>query len=256
MIGLRGQGSGDRGLHRVSPMANLVLLLVLVTTVLASPGVLVKAATFVLILCLLPASGEPVTGFLRSLRFVLIFAGILFLVQALTLRVGMPLRPGGWVTDQGMLQGLAMALRFLVVLSASYLFVTVTDPDRLAQSLISIGIPYRYGYLLILALRFVPFFQRELRIVREAQKVRGIHLSVRRPSAITRAARYTFVPVLVSALSRVDSIAMSMKGRCFGRYPNRTSAQSLSYGWRDGAVAGVCVLWIGLTVMSRLEGWL
>lgn len=255
MIGLHGPGSGERGLHKVSPIANLVLLLVLVSTVLASPGIAAKTATFALILCLLPASGEPVTGFLRSLRFVLIFAGILFLVQALSIRTGSPLWHGGWVTDQGLLQGLAMAMRFLVVLSASYLFVTVTDPDRLAQSLISLGIPYRYGYLLILALRFVPFFQRELRIVREAQRVRGIHVSVRRPAAIVRAARYTFIPVLVSALSRVDSIAMSMKGRCFGRFSTRTTSQPISYGWRDGAVAALCAIWLGLIIVSRLEGW-
>ena len=255
MIGVHAQGSGERGLHKVSPLVNLALLLVLVSTVLASPGVVAKVATFGLILCLLPVSGEPVTGFLRSLRFVVVFAGLLLLVQAVTIRTGDPLWPRGWVTDQGLLQGLGMAMRFLVVLSASYLFVTVTDPDRLAQSLISIGIPYRYGYLLILALRFVPFFQRELLIVREAQRMRGIHVSVRRPRAVVRAARYTFVPVLVSALSRVDSIAMSMKGRCFGRFSTRTVSQPLSYGWRDAAVAALCAGWIALTILSRLGGW-
>ena len=256
MIELHGRGSGDRGLHRASPIANLVLLLVLVSTVLASPGLVAKAATFGLILLLLPVSGEPVTGFLRSLRFVLLFAGVLLVVQALSVRTGTALWPRGWLTDLGLVQGLGMALRFLVVLSASYLFVTVTDPDRLAQSLISIGIPYRYGYLLILALRFVPFFQRELRIVREAQRVRGIHASVRNPAAVVRAVRYTFVPVLVSALSRVDSIAMSMKGRCFGRFPTRTASHPLSYGWRDALVAALSAAWIGLTVLSRMEVWL
>ena len=255
MIELHGKGSGDRGLHRVSPIANLVLLLVLVSTVLASSGLVAKAATFGLILVLLPVSGEPVAGFLRSLRFVLVFAGVLLVAQVLSVRTGTPLWPGAWLTDSGLVQGLGMAMRFLVVLSASYLFVTVTDPDRLAQSLISMGVPYRYGYLLILALRFVPFFQRELRIVREAQSVRGIHVSVRNPAAVVRAVRYTFVPVLVSALSRVDSIAMSMKGRCFGRFPSRTTSHPLAYGWRDALVAALSAVWIGLTILARMEVW-
>jgi len=246
----------DRGLHRISPAASLLVLAALVGTVLASSGVLLKAAAFGVILMLLAVSGERLGGFVRSLRFVFLFAVLLFVVQAFTTESGTLILRTPPVTDHGVLAGAAMALRFLVVLTASALFVLVTDPDRLAQTLIRAGIPYRYGYVLILALRFVPFFRRELAIVREAQKVRGLVASVRRPKAIARAVQYTFIPVLVSALSRVDSIAISMKSRSFGRFPERTAGRTERWGWRDGLAVGLCGALVGLTILSRTRRWM
>jgi energy-coupling factor transport system permease protein len=35
-------------------------------------------------------------------------------------------------------------------------------------------------------------------------------------------ARQFFLPLLVSALGKVDALAVSMEGRCFGRHPTRT----------------------------------
>jgi energy-coupling factor transport system permease protein len=149
-----------------------------------------------------------------------------------------------------------MALRFLVILSASALFVRTTDPDRLAQGLIRSGIPYRYGYLLILALRFVPFFQDELRSVREAQRVRGIEVSVRSPRRIAHAARYTFVPVLVSGLHRVDAISISMKGRCFGLYPKRTTSREEPRSAWSPVALGIAGLAIALAVVAARGRWI
>ena len=146
-----------------------------------------------------------------------------------------------------------MAVRFLGILAASFLFVDVTDPDRLAHGLIRLGIPYRFGYLLILALRFVPFFRDELRAVREAQRMRGIMVSVRSPRAILHAVRYTFVPVLVSAMSRVDSIALSMKGRCFGLHPTRTATGRELWGLWDGVAIAVGVAAVAFGLLTT--GW-
>jgi len=57
-------------------------------------------------------------------------------------------------------------LRFLNIIGASYLFVATTDPNRLAYALMQAGLPYRYGFMLITALRFIPLFQLELAQVR------------------------------------------------------------------------------------------
>ncbi len=244
------------GLRSATPAANLVLLGGLVGVVLVSPSLFVRLGTLGFVLLLAGWSGVPVGSFLRSLRFVLVFSAVLFIAQALSVREGAPLFEGfARITDVGLLSGAGMALRFLVVLSSSFLFVHVTDPDRLAGMLIRCGIPYRYGYLLILSLRFVPFFQRELRIVREAQKVRGLSASVRSLRGIRRAIRYTFVPVLVSGLMRVDSIALSMKGRCFGLHRRRTAPRSERFRRADGIALGCVGLLVVLAVLATRGGW-
>jgi energy-coupling factor transport system permease protein len=238
-------------------MAGFVLLLALVGVVLAVPSLIVEGAILLGVGGLVIISGDRPTQFLRRLRFVLLFALVLFIAQALSIHTGRvfvtsPVR----ITAGGLLAGAKMALRFLVILSASALFVQTTDPDRLAQGLIRMGVPYRYGYLLILALRFVPFFQDELRSVREAQRVRGIEVSVRSPRRIAHAVRYTFVPVLVSGLHRVDSIAISMKGRCFGLHPKRTtSREEPQSGWSLVAL-GVGGLAIALAIVAARGRWI
>ena len=248
---------GAKGLHRASPEANLLLLLGFLAAVLATPGMIVKLEALALVFILALLSGERLRAFLRSTRFVLIFAAFLFVAQAISIREGQTLFSMGIpITDQGLLLGGQMALRFLVILSSSMLFVMVTDPDRFAYALIRLGIPYRYGFILVLALRFVPFFRQELKTVREAQQVRGVSPSIRSFSSLRRAIRYTFLPVLVSGLTRVDSIAISMKGRCFGLHPKRTISQQSHWGMVDWAVVGLVLLLIGMTIVARRYAWL
>ncbi len=249
--------AGVHGLHRAGPLGNLFLLAGFVCVGLASPSILLKLVALALIIIAAFLSDESPRAFLGSLRFVVVFALILFVAQALSIRDGSTLFSIGVpITDGGLIAGGEMALRFIVILMASFLFVLVTDPDRLSHMLIRLGIPYRYGFMFILALRFVPFFRNELSTVREAQRMRGIHPSVRSLSGIRKTIHYTFIPVLVAGLMRVDSITMSMKGRCFGLYPTRTSAQRLGFGMIDLLITVVAVVLIAFVIVARRRTWL
>jgi energy-coupling factor transport system permease protein len=248
--------AGGRGLHRAGPLGNLLLLAAFATVGIASPSLFLKLGALALIGTAAILSGETPLAFLRSLRFVVVFALVLFVAQALSIRTGTTLFSIGVpITSGGLVAGGEMALRFLVILTASFLFVLVTDPDRLAHLFIRLGIPYRYGFSLILALRFVPFFRGELRTVREAQTIRGIRPSVRSLSGLRRTIRYTFVPVLVSGLLRVDSITMSMSGRAFGLYSKRTSAEPLRIGAADAVIGVLSLGLLGLVILARRFAW-
>jgi len=139
-----------------------------------------------------------------------------------------------------------MALRFLNVVLASHLFVSTTEPQLLAYALMQAGLPYRYGFAFIAAVRFVPYFRDQAQTVRQAQMARGIALDRATPESVFLMARYTFIPVVVSALGRVESLAVSMEGRCFGLYPARTFRRRIPFGRLDAlavaASAAVAVL--------------
>ncbi len=245
-----------RGLHRASPVANAVLLVGAVGAVLAWPGIPLALAILLVTAALAMLSDESIVGLVPGRRFVLVFALVLFIAQALSVRSGSalvlsPIR----ITTGGLLAGARMTLRFLVILSSSALFVRTTDPDRLADALVRLRVPYRYAYVVVLALRFVPFFEGELRAVRDAQKMRGISISVRNPRRILHAARYTFVPVLVSGLHRVDAISISMKGRCFGLHPTRTASREDARSlWSPVAVL-LAITLLGAAAAARVLGW-
>jgi len=247
---------GVRGLHRVTPGSGLLLLACTLFGVLGVGSIIVKMGVLAVVSGLAFWSDRSARAWCKSLRFVAMFAGLLFIAQVLSIRAGPVLvRVGIPITALGVMAGANMALRFLVVLSASFTFVLTTDPDALAGALIRWGIPYRYGFTLILALRFVPFFRHELRTVREAQQLRGIQVSVRSIAGIRRAVRYTFIPVLVSGLMRVDTIAMSMKGRAFGLHPRRTPSAQRTLVLEDGLIWLCCGIILSCTLLARRFGW-
>ena len=89
------------------------------------------------------------------------------------------------VTAGGVEAGVYVAGRFLSVILLSYLFVLTTEPNDLAYALMRAGLPYRYGFALITALRLVPTFEQEGQIVYNAQLARGVRYDVREPAPLS-----------------------------------------------------------------------
>ena len=177
--------------------------------------------------------------FARKLRFIVVFGLLIFLIQVLAVKEGVVLwqHDLGTVTlsvwSEGVFGGLSIMLRFVNIIASSYLFVATTDPNRLAYSLMQAGMPYRFGFMLITALRFIPVFQLELEQVKNAQMAKGIEMEGLSPRKLLRAVRYLLVPLVVSALSRVDSLTISMESRAFGLYPTRSYVNSQDLSTSD-----------------------
>lgn len=82
-----------------------------------------------------------------------------------------------------------------------------------------------------------------------AQLARGVQYDVRSPRRFVVLARQFFLPLLVSALGKVDSLAVSMEGRCFGQHPTRTFLREVRAGWVDAlALVVLMALVVGLLV--------
>jgi len=217
--------SGGR-LERLHPLVKLGLVCVYAGVLLSAPGLLAKAGLVALPLF----SGRRLLSH-KLFQVALSFGLFIFLVQAL-LTPGAEIARLGLITltEEGVRTGSAMTLRFLGILGASLLFVSTTRPEDFAAALSATRLPYRYTYLLVLALRFLPLFREEYQRVREAQVVRGLVL---RPWNVLSHTRWTALPVLASALSRADGIALAMQGRAFGRYPRRTSLTTTPWTGTD-----------------------
>lgn len=236
---------GDSLLHRLHPLTKGIWLVsgTILVFVARSPWAVMGAVAL-----LLP--GFPVAGVslsrVRGARLFVSTAVLLGLLQLLFVRDGPMLFQIGplVVTLGGVEQGVYVAGRFLSVILLSYLFVLTTEPNDLAYALMRAGLPYRYGFALITALRLVPTFEQEGQIVYNAQIARGVRYDVRSPRRFLTLARQFVLPLLVSALSKVDALAVSMEGRCFGKYPTRTFLREVRATWRDGAALGVLGLLI------------
>lgn len=227
-------------LHRLHPLVKLVWLISFSLSVFAVSSLSGGIILFCLLLLFYGLAGLGLTFFSRKLRFIFIFGLLIFLIQALAVKEGFLLWQfslGGGVClkvwSEGFREGLKMMLRFINIIGSSYLFVATTDPNRLAYALMQAGLPYRFGFMLIAALRFIPVFYLELAQVKSAQMAKGIEMEGLSPRKLLRAIKYLFVPLVISTLSKVDFLTISMESRAFCLYPDRTYMHSQALSLSD-----------------------
>jgi energy-coupling factor transport system permease protein len=220
---------GESFLHRVHPLSKLVMLILFsIAVFIIDSSVISGIILFVIILLGYISAQLGLYFFWRKMRMIIIFGLMIILVQVIAVKKGFLLLEIPLIIftlqiwSQGLLDGLKMMMRFLNIIGCSYLFVSVTDPNRLAYSLMQIGLPYRFGFMLITSLRFIPVFQQELIQIRNAQMIKGIDLEQASFRKILLGIRYLLAPLVISSLSKVDSLAISMEGRAFGLYPKRS----------------------------------
>ncbi|NLG32600.1 MAG: energy-coupling factor transporter transmembrane protein EcfT [Syntrophomonadaceae bacterium] len=226
-------------LHRIHPLVKLVWLVCFSFTCFAAASCLAGIILFCLLLIAYGLAGMSPGFFLRKLRFILIFGIFILLIQILTVESGVLL----WrlnlgsaslsVWSEGLLGGLGLMLRFINIIGSSYLFVATTDPNRLAYSLMEAGLPYRFGFMLITALRFIPVFYLELEQVKNAQMAKGIDMEGLSPRKLIKAVRYLLIPLVISALGKVDYLTISMENRAFGLYSTRSYMYSQALSRND-----------------------
>lgn len=248
---------------RFHPLAKLILLVCYCVLVLVLANFVFSIVLLLLILVVLRAAGIPFELFVRKTRFILVFSLALFLLQVLFTHSGrtlftlvpsfVPVIGGALpVTSIGVENGIVMACRFLCIITSSFVFISATHPNDFAHALMQVGLPYRYGFTLITTLRFMPVFGKEYNVVRRAQLARGMEVSVR-PKRLMRTIRLTFLPLLVSGLTKVDSLAISMEGRGFGMHKKRTFVRKLRFTGMDAAVSGAAL--VVTVVVSILVVW-
>ena len=231
-----------RFLHHLNPLAKVAAILpawiaLLFTRDVLTPLIVLLGA---LLLILVGAKLRPVV-----LTALLVGIPIVVFVMAMSF--------GFWtdssrVADQSVLftigsyeytvgafaVGLATSLRLtaLVVL-AMVGGLTTTGPD-LARALVAqLRVPYRIGYTAIAAYRFLPRFRSELALIRQAQRVRGVHRA-RGPFAAV-------IPLLASSIRHADRMALAMESRAFGAHPTRT--ERLPSRWRARDTVFMLALW-------------
>lgn len=248
----------DDGESRLNPLTKLFSLVIILTGIIIYPSWKLSLILLIVLLFLFKISQILIKLSRRRTKFIILFSVILLLFQVLITVNGTILGfiiprintigPYFPITDYGLERGLSISLRFLLIIFSSMLFVAVTDPTLLAHSLTKLRIPYRYTFALVIALRFLPLFESENQIVRQAQRSRGIQPEVRGFKKILRTIQYMFFPLLVSSLSRVETLSLSMDGRGFGYHKTRKYLRKSSWKILDTVTLLVVIIFIILCV--------
>ena len=127
------------------------------------------------------------------------------------------------LTREQLFYQLNVTIKYFSIMPLALIFFVTTDPSEFASSLNQIGVSYRVGYSVALALRYIPDVRRSFHEISQAQQARGIDLSRKaKLSARVRGATAILFPLIFSSLDKIETISNAMELRSFGKDKKRT----------------------------------
>jgi energy-coupling factor transport system permease protein len=106
------------------------------------------------------------------------------------------------------------SLRLLALGTVFFLFFKTTAPEDLSNTLVKLGAPYPFAFVLSASMQFVHVLTQRAANIRDAQRARGIPLEG--PLSTFRHLPALLGPLLVQAFKLADELAEAMEARGFG----------------------------------------
>ncbi len=202
---------------------------------------LVMGAFALLAIALSKVPFRMITRGLRPILFILIFTMGLHLF----LTPGQPIFTVWRITAtwSGLVQGLFIGLRLVILIMFTSLLTLTTSPIELTDGLedilkpfARIGVPaHELAMMMTIALRFIPTLMEEAERIMKAQMARGADFEsgniVKRAKSLVP----LLVPLFVSAFRRADDLAMAMESRGYRGGEGRTRMRVSKVTLRDYA---------------------
>jgi energy-coupling factor transport system permease protein len=147
-----------------------------------------------------------------------------------------------------------VALRIGALAFVLFFWLFSTDQTILVRSLVTLGLPYTWGLILAMALRYIPTMAGTFRMISDAQQARGLDLSARNPIKRARAYMPITVAMLITAFRTAENLSRALQSRALGASPRRTFLRQLNLRPRDivfmvaVVLVAVVLLWLRFTV--------
>ncbi|HIS02970.1 MAG TPA: energy-coupling factor transporter transmembrane protein EcfT [Candidatus Pullichristensenella avicola] len=234
---------GNSFVHRLDPRTKLLWTVGLIVAVFLSGGFAGFAVIFGYVLLAARMSKIHPRFLIRGLRPVLYIVAFTFLLNIFFQGEGAPLFSWKFitVTDMGLRRAAFLAVRLVLLITASQLLTLTTSAISLTDGMESLMRPltrlrfpaHEIAMMMSIALRFIPTLMEEADKIMKAQMARGADFESGNLFRRAKAMVPLLVPLFVSAFRRADELAMAMEARCYHGGEGRTRLRQLRYGKND-----------------------
>ena len=202
----------DSPVHRLHPLAKLLVTLAYILTVVSFPKYSFSALVVMVLypILIFQVSGIPVRLCFHKLRVMLVLVCAVGVLNPLFDRVPV-LALGGVTVTGGVVSMLTLILKGIFALMASFLLIATTSIDRICAALRRLRVPGLLVTLLLLTYRYISVMLREVSIMMDAYALRapgqkGVHVS----------AWGSFLgQLLLRSMDRAEELYQSMELRGF-----------------------------------------
>ena len=235
---------GNSVLHRLDPRMKLVLTVLYIVTIFLAENVWCYVALLASALALILFSRLSLRVVLRGIRPILFILLFTMLINVFFTK-GDHVLFSFWritVYEEGVLRAVFMALRVVVLVVGTSVFLTYTTSpivltdaiESLLSPLKKIRIPvHDFAMMLTIALRFIPTLVEETDKIMSAQKARGAAFDTGNLFSRAKALVPVIIPLLVSSFNRADELATAMECRCYRGDVGRTRFVRMHLHARD-----------------------
>ena len=251
---------GTSVIHELDPRTKIISTILFISSIFLAENYQAYGVVALFVGLIIGLAGIPLIMIIRSLKplwFIIILTLIIhiFTTPGTIIYVFGPVN----MTEEGLRQGLFMALRLVFLIMISSLLTFTTSPvaltdgiERLLKPFKKVGLPaHELAMMMTIALRFIPTLLEETDRIMKAQMARGADFT---SGNIIRRARNMIpllVPLFISAFRRADELATAMEARCYRGGDHRTRMKQLKMTGRDWAAGVILVILIGILILVR-----
>lgn len=237
----------DAFLHRLHPYTKIFFIIIVSLMAIIATSI-PFLALMVFAMLVFAAYGELLWESLQQLKLILVMSIIFILITIITLPGGETLGYvipagipfiGGFIpiTSGGLIIGIVLTLRFMILIFAFQLFLISTQPRDIVHALEKVRLPIDYILMFIIALRFIPTLQIEGQRIHEAQLARGFNPGTGLTGKV-RSVAPIVIPLVSNALLRSNVLGLTIDMRGY-RTGNRTHVRERVFLSWDYAVMGI-----------------
>jgi energy-coupling factor transport system permease protein len=243
--------------HRVDPRVKLLFVLTGTVTMILFSNVFFMLAALGVVHWLLVSASVP------RARLVWVWKAMLP-VNVLIPLLWMVFYPEGdallewWivrVTPLALARGVGVAARLDTIAFICFSWLFTTDQASIVRSLVKLGMPFEWGLVLAISLRYIPTFYGLYAVVAEAQQARALDLTQGNFFRKLRSYLPILVAMVINALRTADKLARALESRALGvEEVQRTYLHDIRFTHRDYVLSGVLLLILCGGIVLRVMG--
>lgn len=234
---------GDSLVHRFDPRAKLIAAMSFIAIIFLANNFLTYGILAVFVFIGLKLSDIKLSFFINGVKPLIWLILFTVLLQVLfTAGSTILFRFGPIVVSrEGLINGVFIAIRFVLIIFVSTLLTLTTMPLSLTDAIEFILKPFKVvklpvheiALMLSIALRFVPTLMDETEKIMNAQRARGIEFGEGNLYNQMKAIVPMLIPLFVSSFNRADELATAMEARGYRGGEGRTKFRQLEWESRD-----------------------
>lgn len=252
---------GNSWIHRLDPRAKLLSTIFFIFVIFLANNWQTYLTLFIFVLTAVLLSEIKMSFFINGIKPMIWLILFTVILQVLFTGGGEVYFQWGilMITSQGLMNGIFIFCRFVLIIFMSTLLTLTTMPlsltdalEYLMRPLTALKVPvYEIALMLSIALRFVPTLMDETEKIMNAQRARGVDFGEGNVFQQMKAIVPLLIPLFVSSFNRAEELATAMEARGYSGGEGRTKFRKLDWSASDTLVMAVFVLMTGALVLLR-----